>query len=193
MGDEMSSEQQQAPAVVVTAAPNTERGFPAETPVAEMTDAEQAAYWKHHARRHEQVAKARADYDELKARAEEADKLRAAAMTEQEKAVAAAKEEGRREERVSACRDAASTILITGLTAAGVDTDKAAELLGPVNLDVFVTDGKVDVEKVRGYISTLTAGVAGARTSPPDMGQSHRGTGAAQPRTGEEIIKQFGL
>ncbi|YCU50355.1 hypothetical protein ACRYGS_09580 [Mycobacteroides abscessus] len=36
----------------------SDKGFPADTPVAQMTDAQQAAYWKHYSREHEGKAKA---------------------------------------------------------------------------------------------------------------------------------------
>ncbi|GAA0641178.1 hypothetical protein GCM10009548_01690 [Streptomyces malaysiensis subsp. malaysiensis] len=43
-----------------------EHGYPDSTPVAEMEPAHQAAYWKHHARKHEQRANSAPDADELK-------------------------------------------------------------------------------------------------------------------------------
>lgn len=42
-----------------------EHGYPDATPVAEMSTAHQAAYWKHHARKHEATAKAAPDAAEL--------------------------------------------------------------------------------------------------------------------------------
>ncbi|GAA1064664.1 hypothetical protein [Streptomyces asiaticus] len=51
-----------------------EHGFPDNTPVAEMEPTHQAAYWKHHARKHEARANAAPDADELK-RLRERDEL----------------------------------------------------------------------------------------------------------------------
>lgn len=51
-----------------------EHGFPDNTPVAEMEPTHQAAYWKHHARKHEARASAAPDADELK-RLRERDEL----------------------------------------------------------------------------------------------------------------------
>jgi hypothetical protein len=42
-----------------------EHGYPDSTPVADMTPEHQAAYWKHHARKHEAIAKAAPDSAEL--------------------------------------------------------------------------------------------------------------------------------
>lgn len=41
-----------------TAPPGADKGFPEGTPLTEMTEAQQLAYWKHHARRHEDAVKA---------------------------------------------------------------------------------------------------------------------------------------
>lgn len=67
-------------------------GFPANTPLEQMTEAQQLAYWKHQSRKHEAAAKSRADYDELK---RERDELKAAGQTQAEKDLEAAREEAR--------------------------------------------------------------------------------------------------
>lgn len=62
-------------------------GFPADTPVAEMTQEQQLAYWQHQSRKHERRASSRADYDQLKADSEELARLRAESQTDAERDV----------------------------------------------------------------------------------------------------------
>jgi hypothetical protein len=76
------------------AKPAADGSFPANTPVAEMTAAEQANYWKAQARRHETANKKKSDYDDLKKKAAEYDRLADASKTDQEKAVETARKEG---------------------------------------------------------------------------------------------------
>lgn len=45
---------------------STDRGFPADTPLAEMTETQQVAYWKHQSRKHENTVKDQKDYADLK-------------------------------------------------------------------------------------------------------------------------------
>ena len=59
-------------------------GFPESTPIADMKPEHQAAYWKHQSRKHEDTAKARADYEAIKA---ERDQLKASTQTDAEKAI----------------------------------------------------------------------------------------------------------
>ncbi|MGW2950791.1 hypothetical protein [Streptomyces eurythermus] len=70
-----------------------EHGYPDGKPVAEMEPAHQVAYWKHHARKHEQRANSAPDAAELeRLRAAEAElaQRKAADMTETERLQAAA-------------------------------------------------------------------------------------------------------
>jgi hypothetical protein len=145
-------------------------GFPADTPVAEMTDAQQAAYWKHQSRKHENTAKARGDYDTLKAKAAKADELEAANATEQEKAVTAARKEAEAETRKA---------LAPGLVRAefraaakGVLSDEQRDaLLEDLDLSKYLTDkGEVDEAKVANKVKAF----APAGNGRADLGQGRR-------------------
>lgn len=65
--------------------PPDDKGFPESTPLAQMTAEQREAYWKHQARKHEQRARERADYDDLKAKAAKLDEIEAANKSELEK------------------------------------------------------------------------------------------------------------
>lgn len=102
-------------------------------PQAETTDVD----WKAAARKHEKEAKA------TKA---ELDKLRKAAMSDQEKAVAEAEERGRKEATTEAATLLASARIEAALT--GVVPDPA-DVVEELNLARYITeDGKVDSEAV---------------------------------------------
>ncbi len=66
-------------------ADTSEPAYPANTPVAEMNDAQAAAYWKAQSRKHEQRVKALGSADEIKelrAAKRDLDHLRKSTMTE---------------------------------------------------------------------------------------------------------------
>jgi len=144
------------------------KGFPESTPIAEMTAEQQAAYWKHQARKHEDAAKARKDYDEVVA---ERDRLKAATQTEAEKAVEEAKAAARKE----ALLESAPKLVAAEFKAElkGKRTpEQITALLEPLDLKRFLTDtGEVDTDKVSQY----AAGLGSAGSTWPDTGQGNRG------------------
>lgn len=156
----------------------TETGFPADTPVAEMTAPQQAAYWKHQSRRHERRA------TENAAAAEERDRLKAQHQTESEKALEAAKAAGRTE----AMQEVVEARLSAALTGRMTD-DQADALIDGVNHIKFLgTDGKVDTTKVREWVDKVApkndgAGAAGGRQKV-DTGGGNRG--GATGKSGRE-------
>jgi hypothetical protein len=173
--------------------PPEDKGFPADTPVAEMTDAQAAAYWKHQARKHENTAKSRSDYDDLKKKAAEADKLRKAAETEAEKAIREAREAGEAE----AAKKAAPKLVAAEFRAAArglLDRDQIDDLLEDLNLEKFLTDtGEVDVDKVEKRVKALAPkkDESGKRRMP-DLGQGKRQSGSERGAAGlAEAEKRF--
>jgi hypothetical protein len=139
----------------------------APTPDAPLGEAGEKALeaWKTRARDAEKAAKSHEA---------ELEKLRKAAMTEQEKAVAEAKDEGRREALTESGRKVA--VAEIRAAAAGRDPEALAKALEFTNVDTFLTDdGEVDAEKVARFVSALpTSGAptipgvpAGARQSAP--------------------------
>lgn len=147
-------------------------GYPEATPVKDMTAEHQAAYWKHQSRKHEQAAKDRADYEAIKA---ERDQLKAATLSDAEKAV----EEARKDERTKAEAETAARYVNRLVDAefkaslAGRRTpEQIATLLEGINHKNFLTDtGEVDTSKVSQHADVL----APAGTKWPDMGGGKRG------------------
>lgn len=154
-----------------------DRGFPEGTPIAEMTTEQQVAYWRYHARRHEQAYKALGDVPELQRKAAEADRLRAQTQTDQEKALDAAREEGRKAaaaELRPRLVEAALRGAATGLTKDQVDT-----LIAGANPDAFLTtDLAVDAEKVNAYVALVKPPAPDPRAGLFDTGAGRRPSAA---------------
>ncbi|MFI7608792.1 hypothetical protein ACIBTV_27280 [Micromonospora sp. NPDC049366] len=165
---------------------NGEHGFPENTPLAQMNDAQQAAYWRYHARKHEARANSMSDYEQLKAKAAEADQLRQAAMSEQERAVEAARVEGRR----AALDESGAALVEQFMTAAlhgRLDTAQITALISPLDRKQFLTaDGlRVDTDKVNAW-AAVAAPVAPAAPAVPPAQAAPPATPApaAAPATG---------
>lgn len=144
-----------------------EHGYPDKTPVKDMPVDQQAAYWKHHARKHEERANAAADYDAVKA---ENARLKAATQTDAEKAIDAAKEEGRAEVRAETLPNLVKAEF-RAVAANKIPQDRLADIVAPLDLTKFLSaDGsEVDTDKVQKYVDGLAPGGAW-----PDMGQGRR-------------------
>lgn len=150
--------------------PPAPTGFPADTPLTEMTVEQREAYWKHQARKHETRSNARADYDEIKA---ERDRLKQATETDTEKAVREAREAGKAEARSEVVNETVKSLLRMGLRARGVKDEDLDEVVSTINLSAHADDnGVVDDEKVLRTVNRL-AGTAG--NAGPDTGQGNRG------------------
>lgn len=155
-----------------------EHGYPKDTPLVEMNDKEQAAYWKFHARQHESKAKSREDYDQQKADAEKWRQAQKEQMTPDQKAIDAAKEEARAEER----RKIAPRLVKAEFKAKAKNVDE--ELLEAFLEDLDHTkylnaDGDVDAEKVKTRVEKLTP-----KQQQQQQRQNHQGYRRSDGATG---------
>jgi Skp family chaperone for outer membrane proteins len=167
------------------AAPSTgDRGFPENTPLTEMSADQRESYWKFQARKHQERAEQRADRDELKAKADEYDRLKAESQTEQEKAVAAARAEGAAQALRTANERAARAILRSSLAERGKTADEVEAIVGATNLSAFVVDDDVDTVKVGAHVDLLAPRVALQQQPRPDLGQGRR---EVQKTTGSAV------
>lgn len=173
-GEKQEEQQPETPQV-------NEHGYPDKTPVADMSVEQQAAYWKHHARKHENAAKAREDYDAIKA---ERDQLKQAGMTPDEKALEQAKQAAADAARAEVTSTYAARLVGAELRAAlagKVPADKLAAQVEFLDHTKFLTDsGEVDADRVSAY----AAGFGQGGTQWPDMGQGNRGSHAAEKGVG---------
>lgn len=152
--------------------------FPPNTPTADMSAEQKAEYWRHKARKHEQRADAHKDYEDVKA---ELDALRAASLTDAEKAL----EQARKEAADEARRQVLAEMLpkrvqdnLRSALAGKLPDEKVVEVVGFVDYNKFLTDsGEIDTDKVKRYAESLTP----AGNGWPDMGQGNHGSGSAGP------------
>lgn len=161
-----------------------DRGFPANTPVADMKPEEQTAYWRHQARKHENAYKG-LDLDALKAKAAAHDAAEAAKLTPSEQAIQQAKEAGKAEAAVEANRKTATAILKVSLQSRGKSAESVEAILGATNPDSFVVNGDVDADKVAAYADQFITGTTGVTATGMGQGnQSNRtkSTGVAAGR-----------
>jgi len=144
-----------------------DRGYPQGVPLEQMSADQREAYWKHHARQWEDRAKARSDYDDLKAKAGQYDQLVASQATDQEKAIAAARAEG---ERVATGR--AAIVLVDAHVRAGLQQrlqpHQVEALASNLNHQHFLgADGlTVDAAKVAAFVNTVAPTQQPAVTVP---------------------------
>lgn len=155
------------------AAASEAAGFPKDTPLTEMTVEQREAYWKHQARKHEDRVKGQADYDAIKA---ERDALKAAGLTENEKAIEAAKTAARDEAKAEARKEILPQLVTAkfeSLVGGRIPAERLTAILAPLDHTKFLTgDGEVDTDKVQQYVD----GLAPDGKKWPDMGQGHRGS-----------------
>lgn len=161
-----------------------EHGYPDKTPVADMPAEQQAAYWKHQSRKHEDRVKSMGDYESVKA---ERDQLKTATQTDAEKAIEAARKEASDTARAEARKETLPTLVRSEfrVAAAGkIPADRLATILDPLDLTKFLTadGGEVDADKVQQYVDGL--GLDSRKW--PDTGQGrreqHKATGVAAGR-----------
>lgn len=170
-----------------------DRGYPQGTPLEQMTGEQREAYWKYHARQWENRAKERSDYDDLKAKATQYDQLAAQNATEQEKAIAAARQAGFQE-----AAGRAAIVLVDAHVRAGLQ-----QRLGPEQVEALAAnlnhrhflaaDGMtVDAAKVATFVDTVAPAAApapaatapAAPAAPGALPTGVPGAVPAQPATG---------
>lgn len=140
--------------------PPADKGFPEGTPLEQMNLEQQRNYWKHYARQHESRANARADYDDVKAKAA--------------KSVNDAKDAGKREGAREAYAKSAAAVLKTSLTSRGKTAEQAQAVVDAANLAAFITDDGIDTAKVESFVNSIAAPVKGGGPRP-DPSQGPRG------------------
>lgn len=153
-----------------------EHGYPDQTPVKDMAEAHQLAYWRHHAKKHEARAKSYGDYDAIKA---ERDQLKAAGKTPDQKAADQALAEAEARGNAAALAAIAPRLVAAEFKAAGAGKIADAQLtalISGVHAPNFLTDsGEVDADKVTQYLAPfMPTGDGDEKKKWPDMGQGRR-------------------
>lgn len=175
------------PAPAVPATPDVQAdGYPADTPLAEMSTEQQLAYWKAQARKHETVAKQRRDYDQIRT---ELDQVKASTQTETEKAIAEAKTAARTEVLIELGSKLVDVHVAAAVTGGRLTQDQADAFLESVDRTKFLTDdGDVDTDKLASTIGKFSP--AGADPHQGNRGGSPGSTTAQAGR--DEATRRYG-
>jgi hypothetical protein len=142
-----------------------EHGYPLETPVADMPAEQQAAYWRHEAKKQQKktdgvdIAKLQADAAELAA-------LKAASATDQDKALEEARREG---EVIGAEKYLKGAVKGSFRALTGMSKEDVETAFAHVDASSFTgADGAIDDEKLEQFAATFGQNAGGAPGSIQD-------------------------
>ncbi|WP_164911881.1 hypothetical protein [Mycobacteroides franklinii] len=161
----------------------SDKGFPADTPVAQMTDAQQAAYWKHYSREHEGKAKAFTTLgvtpEQIQQLQERNAELEKAQMDAGELALKEATDKAAADARAATEADWKPKLLASQLKSAAsqvLSGDQLTEWLDSVDPGKFVGDnGEIDESKVMGKLTAIFGQKKEQQQQQPFWGQHSTG------------------
>lgn len=165
--------------------------FPANTPVKDMQPAEQAAYYKHQARKHEDRVKAYGDFtpEKLAELTRERDELRQANQSESERAIEEAKEAGRAEVRQLLAAERVRTALASALSGRVPDSDALLDL----DRSVFVKGDKADTDAIKAWVEKHSTELKAAKGAGivPSQGARDNSVAVAGDQGRAEAARRF--
>lgn len=163
-------------------------GYPKDTPVAEMSDKQQAAYWRHNARKHETRYKdltGDRSSDDVKKDLADLAEYRKSQMTPAEQALTAARDEGKAEGIKNERRNTATTVFRGALEAGGLEADEVTELVTNFSVDAYIGDDGVDTTKITNFAKRFTkSGTDDTTQRRRDFGGGNRGGSGGSTRPG---------
>lgn len=167
-------------------------GFPADTPVKDMTAEQQVAYWKHQSRKHESRATAYGGLtpEQVQAIKDENEQLRQAGLTDQQRAIDEAKASGRNEVIGLLANERVTTAIERALQGREVDPAKLLTL----DRSQFINGDTADTAKITAWVAENTSEKKTAPTAhlPRFQGQ-HEQIETTGRATGEaEAERRFG-
>lgn len=183
------------------AAADADKGYPNGTPVEQMKPEQQAAYWKHHARKHEDRAKVfgalTADQlKELQDKAKKHDELELELGTTAEKAAAKARQEATDAAQAENQPQVISAKLDAAAARAGVSEEDLAKAIEFVDTKKFLAaDGSVDADKVKTFISNIAPAKGNPQKGPTVHGHGsgiQPAGGSGRDKGKAEAERRFG-
>lgn len=171
-----------------------EHGFPKDTPVAEMTVKEQAAYWKYQSRKNESRAKSapsQEEYDNMKARLQELEEKN---LSDEERASQEALEQARQEGEAEARKHYLPILQnaqLQGYASTVVSGERLTAWLSQANVSTFLDeDENVDGEKV---VNTLEALFGQKEEKQKESGTKYKDFGQGRGKAPSSDKKAAGL
>lgn len=128
-----------------------DRPYPQGVPLDQMSDGDQAKFWKWHARQHEQRLRSMGDYDQVKT---QLGQLQQMTQTEWQRAVLEAENRG----RTSAMEQAGQQMVAVAFQGAAKDRmtpDQIHAAISRLDTRTFVHGGQVDVASIQAYVDTI--------------------------------------
>ena len=163
-------------------------GYPKDTPVAEMTPEQQAAYFRNSKDKWEGRFRnlvGDRSFDDVKKDLEELAEIRKSQQTPAEQAIEAAREEGKAAAVAEANTRAATAIFRASLEAQGHSEDDVEDLVANFNVANFVTDGDVDTDKLAAFAKRFSPADTATQTRRRDFGAGTRREGGGAKQRGE--------
>ena len=181
--------EQQPPADGEQSGGSGDLGFPANTPIKDMTVDQQVAYWKHHDRRKGDTLKSYGGItpEQAKQYQQQVQEFERGQMTPAEQALAAA-----RDEATTAANQAAAGVWAPEVAKAVVgqfitDQGQRDAVLAGINPMAFMKDGKFDTDALIGHLTGLASAFGGGGgvgdSQPRQWGQSG---GTPPPKSGRD-------
>lgn len=145
--------------------------YPPNTALAQMSPEQQAEYWRHKSRKHEDRVKGMGDYDQLKEQATQYQALVATTQSEHDKAVA----EARRQGQTEAMQQAGGQLVeqwVRAAVAGRLPRENEDALISGLDRNAFLTAKGVDTDKVHAFVNSIipvqvVPAVPAAVTAPP--------------------------
>jgi len=139
---------------------SSDKGFPENTPIAEMTTEQQLAYFKHHDRRKADQLKAfdgltPDDAKQLKDRNAELEREK---LSADERTIADARDQAATEARTAAETEATAKWgdkLLTAVAGVCLTEEQQKSFLAIASADKFIKDGEFDVDALIGHMTSL--------------------------------------
>lgn len=172
-----------------------DKGFPENTPLSDMTDVQKAAYWRHESKKQERIAteersakaKLQADLDEAKRQT----------LSDEERALADAKAQGRGEATAEARAEQLPMIALYELRLRGMSAEEAGEVVEVLDLSKLAReDGSLDSDRLDSLVQRTGArspgGSRGREQGYPPTGNKKQvvPTREAQSKRAEEILNK---
>lgn len=181
-------------------APKNDKGFPDNTRWQDMTDTEQAAYWRHNAQKHEGRYKnlvGDRSYDDVQKDLTEYAEFKKSQLTPAEQQLTERYEQGKQDATSEANTKAAKAIFRANLKSIGLEDGDVEELVDTIDVTKFVVDGDIDTAKIAGLAGKFTPADKASRDKDrrrPDFGGGRRDQGDRPRGTGgkTEAARRFG-
>lgn len=187
-GGGQNDQQQQTQRVEATDEHGVGLGFPKDTATKDMSDAEQAAYWRNQSKTQQRRA------DALERAQQQGNQQQQSSQSGNQQQSGPSREEIEAQVRLESARDSALALLRTNLHTRGKKLDEIDDLVKFVNPDSFINaEKKVDTASVITYLDKIApTGTGGGGGGLPGQGR-HEQSAADRAAGGKSEAERRGF